>query len=56
MKKQEIITEYYKLQQQLINLKRQEISENRDKEVEENFSTLVVGKPKVKILKKQYIS
>lgn len=55
MKRKEIIMEYHNLKSQLIELKKYYLIQNRDRDIEENFSILLEGKPKVKILKRKKV-
>lgn len=54
MTRNEKITKFYEMREQLIELKKQQLVQNRDKEIEDNFSVLVTGKPKVKALKRKF--
>ena len=53
MKKRELIMEYYELKNQLMDLKKQQLEQARDKKIEENFTVLVTGKSKIKTLRRK---
>ena len=50
MEKREIIIEYKILKSKLLELKKNQLIQNRDQDIEEKFENLVTGKPKIKTL------
>ncbi|MBE6159605.1 MAG: hypothetical protein E7157_00995 [Lactobacillales bacterium] len=53
MEKRDKIMQLYALKNQIIDLKKQHLIEERDKKIEENFENLLIGTPKVKSLKRK---
>ena len=54
MEKRDKIMQLYALRNEIINLKKQQLIEQIDTKVEEKFENLIVGTPKIKILKKEF--